>query len=373
MRSLKYAAIRAAKVVGLVVAVLALLLANASISVLTSFWLWMGYVRQCANYRPKGVALGGDDDDDEASASPKLGPDVPGVFAMITRTRKLEGWRGLYQGTTLAIAMNYLLAVVSLLVVVGIVLLSSHVHVAPAAAGWLYAAFVVVSWVGPVVLTLPLEVLLLRTMVYPHRLNWLEPRRAVRAVLTRDELAKPWRLYALPGVFVSMLVRDLLTNVFQMTPSVVMTSYRTDWAQVLLGAPERVAQVTAVRVALVVAWSLLTVVCTVPVYVVSVRLMTQRAAPYAVSGSDAPDTFMPRTVDPTAEPVISLRPCTEPLNEAESFYGAATVAPYRGIVDCVRKMVVEEGYESLARGVHFAALLVFWMNLGRMEQFAHVG
>ncbi|WFD04544.1 hypothetical protein MOBT1_003255 [Malassezia obtusa] len=379
----KYTAIRAAKAAGLALAVLLLLFANTLVSVLITFPLILGYTRQCANYRPRGVAL------DEAPA-PKLGPAVTGVVPMIVRTKRLEGWRGVYQGTSVAVAMHFVQALVGVGVVLAAVLVSSAWTLPPAAAKYVYAAYLLLAWIGPVLLALPFEVVLVRTAVHTHRLDWRAPRRSLAAVLSAAEYAQPWRLYALPGVLVTLLARALLANAFQAAPAVVLAARPAALVQLVLGAPETAVKVNAVRVALAVAWTAATVVLTVPVQVVAVRLMTQRTAPAALDAAPAargagaaasavrtadaaPDAYAPRTLDPTAEPVISLRPCAEPLNEGESFYGAATVAPYRGALDCVRTMVREEGYESLGRGAHLTACLVLLANLGRLAEFAQLG
>lgn len=59
---------------------------------------------------------------------------------------------------------------------------------------------------------------------------------------------------------------------------------------------------------------------------------------------------------PPAEPVIALRPCDQPLTasaaqaaQAQGF-GAPIVERYTGFVDCLNKLVDEEGAESLYRG-----------------------
>lgn len=72
----------------------------------------------------------------------------------------------------------------------------------------------------------------------------------------------------------------------------------------------------------------------------------------------------PRTKSPTSEPVIALRPCDEALDEIDSYYGAAPVERYLTLGDCFRKMVAEEGYESLFRGLPFSMGLIFLGALG---------
>ena len=55
-------------------------------------------VRIRANYLQRGVALAGDDDDGEAACAAKVGINVRGVFSMLARTKRLEGYSGLYRG-----------------------------------------------------------------------------------------------------------------------------------------------------------------------------------------------------------------------------------------------------------------------------------
>ena len=70
----------------------------------------------------------------------------------------------------------------------------------------------------------------------------------------------------------------------------------------------------------------------------------------------APSTNWHRAGSEPSEPVIALRPCDEPLSaedavraEAEGF-GAPTVERYTGMMDCLNKLVDEEGIEALYRG-----------------------
>ena len=72
----------------------------------------------------------------------------------------------------------------------------------------------------------------------------------------------------------------------------------------------------------------------------------------------------PRTLSPMNEPVIALRPCDESVDEMDSFYGAAAVEPYMGAKDCLHKMITEEGYESLYRGLPFSMGISLIVTLG---------
>lgn len=96
---------------------------------------------------------------------------------------------------------------------------------------------------------------------------------------------------------------------------------------------------------------------------------TNNTAAHRVLGPQAntqnvnPSTSLPttntnwyRAGSEPSEPVIALRPCDEPLSaeeaaraEAEGF-GAPTVERYSGMMDCLNKLVDEEGIEALYRG-----------------------
>ncbi len=60
------------------------------------------------------------------------------------------------------------------------------------------------------------------------------------------------------------------------------------------------------------------------------------------------------------EPVIALRPIEEQTaEEAAAEFGAPVVRRYEGLMDCLNKMVDEEGVESLGRGAWVTLLAMF--------------
>ena len=73
-------------------------------------------------------------------------------------------------------------------------------------------------------------------------------------------------------------------------------------------------------------------------------------------------------VDQPSEPVIALRPCDEPESAEEAAraeeegFGAPTVDRYTGMIDCLNKLVDEEGIEALYRGAWVTLLGVLAGN-----------
>lgn len=69
-----------------------------------------------------------------------------------------------------------------------------------------------------------------------------------------------------------------------------------------------------------------------------------------------------------SEPVIALRPCDEPQSAEEAAraeeegFGAPTVERYTGMIDCLNKLVDEEGIEALYRGAWVTLLGIFAGN-----------
>jgi hypothetical protein len=84
-------------------------------------------------------------------------------------------------------------------------------------------------------------------------------------------------------------------------------------------------------------------------------------------GPPAQNTFANYS-GPPSEPVIALRPCDEPQSAEEAAraeeegFGAPTVERYNGMVDCLNKLVDEEGIEALYRGAWVTLLGVLVGN-----------
>jgi hypothetical protein len=85
-----------------------------------------------------------------------------------------------------------------------------------------------------------------------------------------------------------------------------------------------------------------------------------QASPQVLDGGPPPslparNMFVDYSGQPS-EPVIALRPCDEPQSAEEAArveeegFGAPTVERYTGMIDCLNKLVDEEGIEALYRG-----------------------
>ncbi|WFD00882.1 hypothetical protein MYAM1_003637 [Malassezia yamatoensis] len=460
---------------------------------------FVSLTRLRANYLPKAVSLTNVLTEGEASsaqdqsvlyslmmrtrrATAKIGPVVDGVFPMIWRTKRLEGWRGLYQGTTIVASGVFVTYTISVLLFLG---LARSLDSIPweRREPFIWEVF---SDVIQAVVVLPFDVILKRTMVHPQRLNWFHPKTSMQQVLSLTEYAQPWRMFQIPGLLYAMLLRVTLVSTLSLGAQRCLLPYYeplqpSDPSQDDFEGPTSAS--TKATVAGFIAYLIVTLLLqliAVPLECIVVRLSIQRpitqqplhiayannASPPRPSveshqasvptqelvsskgkkaakdidereehqnGSDTepvihqaarseldqdeePSTQVaatpssatsfpksseesdenatltlhrdssemdeeqalpminetvphvqpsaPRTLSPMSEPVIALRPCDESLDEMDSFYGAAAVEPYMGAKDCFHKMIAEEGYESLYRGLPFSMGMSLIVTLG---------
>ncbi|WFD18669.1 hypothetical protein MCAP1_000876 [Malassezia caprae] len=175
-----------------------------------------------ANYLPRAVSLNSVMEDGRGpepertniftrlfprkEMSTKIGPVVPGIWAMMQRIRRLEGLRGLFKGAT---PMGVIM-VVSLLIVASRVDLSymSSGHLKPSGEIHPFGDFLlsIITYLA----VFPFELLMRRTMAHPDFVNWQRPRTALRQVLSPEELLHPWKLYMIPGLVPAVLLRKVI-------------------------------------------------------------------------------------------------------------------------------------------------------------------
>ena len=162
----------------------------------------------------------------------------------------------------------------------------------------------------------------------------MQPKTSLRVLLTQHELAKPLSLYLTPGLLPVVLLHSLAVTILARTVRVIF-----------LGTPN--ADLEAVEAAwwrwvLFIAFQALATGYLAPIEVIATRLSIQPNT----GGFDAvpgEEEAIPEGVSyaGTDEDVIGLRPTTE---------------PYEGLIDCARKIIEEEGWQSLYRG--------WWWTMG---------
>ncbi|KAK0553619.1 hypothetical protein OC846_002460 [Tilletia horrida] len=209
------------------IVLVALLFASACISVLITQPFTGALIRLRANYLPRAITLEALMEDgaergtlrsaflSERRSAAKIGPVVSGFWAMLLRTKRLEGWAGLYKG---AIPTACQLVILTLLIYMFFDVkghgASGSYKAAPAGPGQFGFFANLVYMLSAMIASLPLQVLTHRTVVHPRILSINKFGANLRELLSPNELAQPWRLYLLPGLLPAMLLHLAWIGIF---------------------------------------------------------------------------------------------------------------------------------------------------------------
>ncbi|WWC58478.1 uncharacterized protein I303_101021 [Kwoniella dejecticola CBS 10117] len=261
-------------------------------------------VRLRANYNPHAVGL---------DAQSRVGPTLTTLIGTLKRTKQLEGWWGTYP----TLAYTTLVSIASIIFVGG----SStkgpkNTYSVPEAGGVRMGLFTIVL----TLIALPMTVIINRT--------------SLRVLLSPHELAKPYMLYLTPGLLATTFVHSLCVTLVARTMRVFFLG---------ASAPEDIPDtISPWRWMIFILWQALATGWLTPLEVVSTRLSVQPNTPGAVA-TEEEEQGPPEGVSfcGTDEDVIGLRPTTE---------------PYLGMIDCGRKVIEEEGWQSLYRGFWWTML-----------------
>ncbi|CAO1635874.1 unnamed protein product [Parajaminaea phylloscopi] len=283
------------------------------ISVLITLPFTGSIVRLRANYLPKAVSLDNvlEDGAGEGPApqagsgttrkisayllsqrrqGAKIGPVVSGVFPMLARTKKLEGWQGIYKGS--------FFVTVQLLLLAAVIAIFFDVDGTPSVTGGAYKS----APTGPgqfgffgnllfmcfvALISLPLNVATYRTIVHPRVLSWRPGFAAdsLAEILSPAERAQPWRLYLIPGLLAATFAHigwvGLLTRAVRhiLVPTLgglaaprPASPDQTDYT----GPNSSSKEVNPLALVIFLVWCLLSVVALSPLEVVTIRLAVQR-------------------------------------------------------------------------------------------------
>ncbi|KAJ1020704.1 hypothetical protein NDA16_004096 [Ustilago loliicola] len=277
---------------------------SIGISVLISQPFNGAIVRLRANYLPKAVSLDNVLEDgssnstapraalssfllSERRSSAKIGPVVTGVFSMMIRTKRLEGWAGIYKGSIPVAIQIFTLSTLTFVFFSGASASSpgSAYKAGPAGPGQFgffanlfYMLFVSMS-------ALPLNVITYRTIVHPRILPLGNARDNLRELLSYTEFSQPWRLYLLPGLLAAnvlhvawiglatRIVRQLTVPSLGRLPGATPAGSDQDTYS---GPNSNMLELSPVGLPLFVLWNVVSVVVLAPLECAMVRLSTQR-------------------------------------------------------------------------------------------------
>ena len=276
---------------------------SIAISVLISQPFNGAIVRLRANYLPKAVSLDNVLEDGAGSTSApralssfllserrstaKIGPVVTGVFSMMLRTKRLEGWAGIYKGAVPVAIQIFTLSTLTFIFFSGASASSpgSAYKAGPAGPGQFgffsnlfYMLFVSLA-------ALPLNVVTYRTIVHPRILPLSSPRENLRELLSYTEFTQPWRLYLLPGLLAANMLHvawiGLATRIVRQVtvPSLGGLPGANPAApgdDTYSGPNSNMLEISPVGLPIFVLWNVISVVVLAPLECAMVRLSTQR-------------------------------------------------------------------------------------------------
>ncbi|KAK7008202.1 hypothetical protein R3P38DRAFT_3403118 [Favolaschia claudopus] len=328
-------------------------------------------VRFRANYTPKTGAVRLTDGEGEHPASDARARDADsavdatfGYFGMFARVWRLERWAGLYKGSVPTLISTLIAFVV--IIPIAILIAQGDIRgpippyptelpssstsssfsalLAKAAPPphilfpqlWLhYLAGIITA-----LLLIPLQILINRAITTPYILPLRRgsPRTALHTLLSPSERAKPLRLYLTPGVALGVLCESLIP------PALILLRAAT---RSLPGGFHLAGAIPSV---------LLSVFLGTPLAVAVVRLTLQRREGSGVGEAEAllgasagseERAVLKRYTPLGGESVLEVRgdAVGASLVGVENVGGEA----YTGLVDCLRKVVREEGWGVLAR------------------------
>ncbi|KAJ8081178.1 hypothetical protein PM082_018021 [Marasmius tenuissimus] len=292
------------------------ILFGALIGEVISMPLLGALVRWRVHYDPDRVRLG---DSERPKTEP--GPLVTGYFSTVRRVYRLEGWAGLYKGFWPSVFNTLVPLLVALPFLDG----DMNLEIGRQARFGDYGV------VGPVlqvvtglVIGIPMHVFTTRAIVTPYKLRSSRPLVSYRLLLSPIERRQPWKIYILPGLFVSQFA-NLLLGVF-LIPAMAT------W----LGQFVERQRTPALATVLVIGFVLLGP-CLQTLFQVSLSRFavqkTQSAEEDDNSVETAADIAAAARVESYSEDVIALR----------------DDHPYLNFADYVSKVTAEEGWRVLLR------------------------
>jgi len=303
-----------------------------------------------AHYQPKASPEDQGNSDGANVTTP--GPPRIGTFwNLLSRIRRIEGWKGLYKGIgAFAILAIYLLVVLLIIpLIMNYILRDATIFDVDIT---LLLVFLTIAYIG----SFPFRVITIRSVAQPSSKLYIHPTRTLPALLNDAERRNVLKVYILPGLVAATLLQD-----FGHFIAFVLQAWWTSW----LNPRKNTARVFIVLLTMV-PLSAAAAISLCPLEVAVTRLALQK---YGI-GRNGEQVAPPREdtslvqrdmayYSDSRETVILPRPYT-------------SQEPYTGLVDCARCIVREEGWLIFWRGWYVLAFFSWLVGLAPLAfTFTH--
>ncbi|KAL5523349.1 hypothetical protein ACEPAF_1616 [Sanghuangporus sanghuang] len=250
-------------------------------------------------------------------------PAVKSYSSMFNKVLKFESWGGLYKGFVPSCIKQALIGCI-----VFLVLLSKGGNIeqpTQSVQGQLANKLFRMAF------SLPFSIIINRAITTPYKLPWFNPAHSFRVLLSEAERRRPWLLYLTPGLFLAEFLYEVYSIILARPLTSAVNGNKEDPSSLFSRWPlarfcalltNEIVQ-TAVQCLFDVVFARLSVQC------------SQR----------------------TAESVSEEK--TEPEKNIPILHSDSR--PYTGLVDCIRRIVFEEGYGALFRGWGYVFVVNCWM------------
>ncbi|KAL5480708.1 hypothetical protein ACEPAI_9648 [Sanghuangporus weigelae] len=297
------------------------LLAGFSVSHLVFSVLWFPFsttlIKYRVNYVPRRVSLDG-----ERSRVPESGEGaVKSYFGMLKKVLRVEGFSGFYKGFMPWLLEYIVCLVIDRLHVKFFFSMSDDGAFSSSPRNRVYRIF-------ETLLFLPVKIVAMRATTCSYKLPWFDSTVSLNALLTEAEHQRPWLLFLAPGV----LVLEALALAYD---AYAFSHFFTKIIAPNYGGDKSVAKPrrSLARFVSFLCFAALNVTVKCFLDVVSARLCVQRN-------------------DQTGDDASSVSKITK--------RDVAGNLPYTGFVDCVQRIVNEEGLSALFRAWWYDLIMRYW-------------
>ncbi|KAI0743918.1 mitochondrial carrier [Daedaleopsis nitida] len=272
-------------------------------------------VRLRANYNPKALQL-----DPEGNVNVHTGPIVTSFFGMLRRVYRIEGWAGLFKGLMPTATASVIMTGFAVAALDSKRL--AHGRVDPPDVGVI--ATLVYGIFGMLV-ALPAAIITYRAIVTPYRLPWFAPIYSLRILLTPTERRRPWVLYLTPGLLAAQVIHIAYVVIFLRSLRKLLLAHGF----------------SSYKFGVYLAIEMLSTAITCPIEVMTTKLAIQR------NHSTSEYNSVEQEVEDDA---VEAPEYAEYSGQEEDVIGLRHERdPYLGFVDCAKRIIDEEGWQTLYR------------------------